>query len=143
MVHIPHGPTKMTVSKGLASILAAIAVTAPIQANAAPLAAATDVTFTQSVLTPSQTKAQLVFFWAAWAGPARMEKQTLEMVEPDYVTKVAMWQLDIDSNPGTPSKYGVTGVPTMLIFKKGVVTAKQVGALNEAQLRSWLDKNAP
>lgn len=129
--------------KSVALACAASASLCATVAHSSPLPSVTDPTFTQLVTTPSQAKAQLVFFWASWAGPAQMEKQTLEKIAPDYASKVSMWILDIDTSPITPPKYGVNGVPTMLIFKKGMVTSRQVGLLNETQIRQWLDANTP
>ena len=83
----------------------------------------------------------LVDFWAEWCGPCKMISPILDEIAPDYAGKVKIAKVDIDSNPATPAKYGVRGIPTLMIFNKGSVEATKVGALTKSQLIEFLDSN--
>ena len=97
----------------------------------------TDASFDEDVL-----KAEgpvLVDFWAEWCGPCKQIAPTLEDIARDYDGRVRVVKVDIDSNPQTPSKYGVRGIPTIMMFKGGEVAAMKVGALPKSKLYEWVD----
>jgi thioredoxin 1 len=81
----------------------------------------------------------LVDYWAEWCGPCRMIAPILEEIAKDYAGRVKVAKLNIDENPGTPPKYGIRGIPTLMLFKDGAVAATKVGALSKSQLASFLD----
>jgi thioredoxin 1 len=83
----------------------------------------------------------LVDFWAEWCGPCKMIAPILEEIATEYAGKLAVAKVDIDSNPGTPQKYGVRGIPTLILFKDGEVHATKVGALAKSQLAAFIDTN--
>ena len=83
----------------------------------------------------------LVDFWAEWCGPCKMIAPILEETAPDYHGKVVIAKINIDENPNTPAKFGVRGIPTLLLFNKGEVVATKVGALTKSQLVTFLDEN--
>ncbi|MBD3755479.1 MAG: thioredoxin TrxA [Gammaproteobacteria bacterium] len=83
----------------------------------------------------------LVDFWAEWCGPCKMIAPILDEVSAEYQGKVKIAKLNIDENPSTPPKYGVRGIPTLMLFKNGEVDATQVGALSKSQLCAFLDGN--
>ena len=83
----------------------------------------------------------LVDYWAEWCGPCKMITPILEEVAGDYAGKVKIAKLNIDENPNTPPKFGIRGIPTLMIFKNGTVEATKVGALSKSQLTSFLDEN--
>ena len=80
----------------------------------------------------------LVDFWAEWCGPCRQIAPALEDMAKDMEGKVTIAKLNIDDNPATPGKYGVRGIPTMMIFKGGKVAATKVGALPKSKLYEWV-----
>ncbi len=83
----------------------------------------------------------LVDFWAEWCGPCKMIAPLLNEIAEEYEGKVTIGKLNIDENAETPPKYGVRGIPTLLLFKEGAVAATKVGALSKTQLKAFLDSN--
>ncbi|MEK9497916.1 thioredoxin TrxA [Photorhabdus sp. P32] len=83
----------------------------------------------------------LVDFWAAWCGPCKMIAPILDEIAPEYSGKLTIAKLNIDDNPATAPKYGIRGIPTLLLFKDGQVAATKVGALSKTQLKEFLDAN--
>jgi thioredoxin 1 len=80
----------------------------------------------------------LVDFWAEWCGPCRQIAPALEDMSKDMAGKVTVAKINIDDNPATPGKYGVRGIPTMMIFKGGKVASTKVGALPKSKLYEWV-----
>lgn len=83
----------------------------------------------------------LVDYWAEWCGPCRMIAPILENIAEDYQGKLTVVKLNIDESPNTPSRYGVRGIPTLMLFKDGEVEATKVGALSKSQLAAFIDNN--
>ena len=99
----------------------------------------TDTSFESDVL-QSDVPA-LVDFWAAWCGPCKMIAPILDEIAGEYADRLKICKLDIDANQGTPPKYGIRGIPTLMLFKNGEVEATKVGALSKSQLQAFLDSN--
>jgi thioredoxin 1 len=99
----------------------------------------TDDSFEQNVL-QSGTPV-LVDYWAEWCGPCKMIAPILDEISSDYAGKITVAKLNIDENPETPPKYGIRGIPTLMLFKNGSVQATKVGALSKSQLTAFIDSN--
>jgi len=83
----------------------------------------------------------LVDYWAEWCGPCKMIAPVLEEIAGEYGDKVKIAKLNIDENPATPPKYGIRGIPTLMLFKGGNVEATKVGAVSKSQLSAFIDEN--
>ncbi|MBT0586036.1 thioredoxin TrxA [Alteromonas oceanisediminis] len=83
----------------------------------------------------------LVDFWAEWCGPCKMIAPILEDIAGEYEGKLTVGKLNVDENNETPPKYGIRGIPTLLLFKDGNVAATKVGALSKTQLEEFLNDN--
>ena len=81
----------------------------------------------------------LVDFWAEWCGPCKMIAPALEELAGDLGGRLTVAKLNIDDNPQTPAKYGVRGIPALILFKDGQVAATKVGALPKSQLAQWVE----
>ena len=99
----------------------------------------TDEAFEADVLNADQPV--LVDYWAEWCGPCKMIAPVLEEIAKEYAGKVRIAKLNIDENPATPPKYGIRGIPTLMLFKNGNVEATKVGAVSKSQLSAFLDSN--
>jgi thioredoxin 1 len=99
----------------------------------------TDDSFDDDVLQSS--KPVLVDYWAEWCGPCKMIAPILEEVSADYDEILKIAKLDVDANQGTSLKYGIRGVPTLMLFKEGNVVATHVGGLSKSQLTAFIDGN--
>ena len=99
----------------------------------------TDSTFEQEVLQSDEPV--LVDYWAQWCGPCKMVAPILDEIAAEYQGKLKVAKLNVDDNPDTPPKYGVRGIPTLMIFKNGNVEATQVGALSKSQLTAFIDQS--
>ena len=99
--------------------------------------AVTDASFQSDVL--SADGPVLVDFWAEWCGPCKMIGPALEEISDELGEKVTVAKLNIDDNPDAPSRYGVRGIPTMILFKNGVPAATKVGAEPKSRLKAWLE----
>jgi len=99
----------------------------------------TDETFEQEIL--KSEGSVLVDYWADWCGPCKMIAPILEEIAEEYAGKVKVAKLNIDENPETPPKYGIRGIPTLMLFKNGNVEATKVGAMSKSQLAAFLDSN--
>ena len=86
-------------------------------------------------------KPVLVDYWAEWCGPCKMIAPILEEVASEYGEKIKVCKMNIDENQETPPRYGIRGIPTLILFKNGDVEATKVGALSKTQLQSFLDDN--
>ena len=99
----------------------------------------TDQDFEQEVL--KSDGPVLVDFWAEWCGPCKMIAPILDEISSEYGGRVKVAKLNIDENPGTPPKYGIRGIPTLMLFRDGSVEATKVGAVSKSQLTAFLDSN--
>ena len=83
----------------------------------------------------------LVDYWADWCGPCKMIAPILDEIAEEYKDKIKIAKLNIDENPSTPPKYGIRGIPTLMLFKGGNVEATKVGAVSKSQLTAFIDSN--
>lgn len=99
----------------------------------------TDATFDAEVLQSQQPV--LVDYWAEWCGPCKMIAPILDEVAKEYAGKLKVAKVNIDENQATPAKFGIRGIPTLMLFKNGNVEATKVGALSKSQLAAFIDSN--
>ena len=99
----------------------------------------TDDSFEQEVLQSSNPV--LVDYWADWCGPCKMIAPVLDQIADEYDGKIRVAKLNIDENPNTPPRYGIRGIPTLMLFKKGEVEATKVGAVSKSQLTAFIESN--
>lgn len=83
----------------------------------------------------------LVDYWAEWCGPCKMIAPILDAIAADFAGKLTVVKLNIDENPETPQRYGVRGIPTLMLFKDGNIEATKVGALSKPQLAEFINAN--
>ena len=83
----------------------------------------------------------VVDFWAEWCGPCRMIAPALDELANELGDKVTIAKINIDENPQTPPKFGIRGIPTLILFKNGTVEAQKVGAVSKSQLAAFLESN--
>ena len=99
----------------------------------------TDDTFESEVI--NSDGPVLVDYWADWCGPCKMIAPILDEIADEYADRVKIAKLNIDENPATPPKYGIRGIPTLMLLKGGNVEATKVGAVSKSQLTAFLDSN--
>ena len=96
-----------------------------------------DESFEEEVL--QSERPVLIDYWAEWCGPCKMIAPVLDEIATEYSDRLKVVKLNIDDNPQTPPKYGIRGIPTLMVFKNGQVEATKVGAVSKAQLTAFLD----
>ena len=100
-----------------------------------------DASFTNDVL--KAEKPVLLDFWAEWCTPCKMIAPILEEIADEYQDRLRIAKINIDENPQTPPKFGIRGIPTLILFKNGTVEAQKVGALSKSQLAAFLVQHLP
>ncbi|MDR3448406.1 MAG: thioredoxin TrxA [Alphaproteobacteria bacterium] len=100
----------------------------------------TDASFEADVL--KSEGPVVVDFWAEWCGPCKMIGPMLEEIAGEMAGQVTIAKMNVDENPMVPSKYGIRGIPTLMLFKGGQLAATKVGALPKASLQAWIKENA-
>lgn len=103
------------------------------------IVAVSDDNFEEEVLKSSAPV--LVDYWAEWCGPCKMIAPVLDEIADEYEGKLKIAKLNIDDNPNTPPRYGIRGIPTLMLFKDGEVEATKVGAVSKSQLTAFIDSN--
>ena len=98
----------------------------------------TDASFEADVLQPGSTV--LVDFWAEWCGPCKMIAPILDEVATAYQGKLSIAKMNVDENRAMPAKFGIRGIPTLMLFKNGELAATKVGAVSKAQLTALIDQ---
>jgi len=99
----------------------------------------TDDSFEDEVLKSAEPV--LVDYWADWCGPCKMIAPVLDEISTEYAGRLKVAKLNIDENPNTPPKYGIRGIPTLMLFRGGEVEATKVGAVSKSQLTAFIDSN--
>lgn len=99
----------------------------------------TDDSFESDVLKSDQPV--LIDYWAEWCGPCKMIAPVLDEIASEYAGRLKVAKLNIDDNPNTPPRYGIRGIPTLMLFKDGEVEATKVGAVSKSQLVAFIDGN--
>jgi thioredoxin 1 len=99
----------------------------------------TDASFEADVLQAAGIV--LVDYWAEWCGPCKMIAPVLDELATDYQGRVTIAKVNVDENTATPAKYGIRGIPTLMLFKNGAVLATKVGALSKSQLAGFIDSH--
>ena len=99
----------------------------------------TDDSFEGDVV--KSTKPVLLDFWAEWCGPCKMIAPILEEVAKEYGDKIQIAKINVDENQAIPAKFGIRGIPTLILFKNGEIAAQKVGALAKSQLTAFLDSH--
>jgi thioredoxin 1 len=98
-----------------------------------------DATFENDVLKSAEPV--LLDFWAEWCGPCKMIGPILDEAANEYKGRLKIAKINIDENPQVPPRFGIRGIPTLILFKNGKVEAQKVGALSKSQLMAFLDSN--
>ncbi|MEA3292021.1 MAG: thioredoxin TrxA [Pseudomonadota bacterium] len=98
-----------------------------------------DDSFEEEVLNSKEPV--LIDYWAEWCGPCKMIAPILDEIAEEYGGKIKIAKINIDDNPETPPKYGIRGIPTLMLFKGGNVEATKVGAVSKSQLSEFIDSN--
>ncbi len=98
-----------------------------------------DETWEQDVL--KSDKPVLVDYWAEWCGPCKMIAPIIDEIAEEYGDRIKVCKMDVDANQQTPPKYGIRGIPTLMLFKNGEVEATKVGAVSKSQLAAFIDSN--